>query len=304
MSNYYDLTEREKEAFLMLPLIEELKQLGGKAISNELKRAVVAGSHGVPEDVLVVTKMGKSGPYKPFDYTFNFAVRNLILADYLERPRRGIIALLAQGRAVTENDRKVFAAQVFAVSDPKWKEISKKKRKAREAVVNTVDEKVEEVEENEDDLWRAKLLDALNKLSPTKFETFCRALIRKMNIEVDEEIGISPTGDGGLDGYGYLTTDDLQTVRVALQAKKWTNSVVSSPEIDKFRGAMDKFRADYGIFITTSTFTKNAVKDARTGTKMITLIDGDRLVDLVAKYEVYVHPVTTYELDDFFTTED
>ena len=51
MSNYYDLTEREKEAFLMLPLIEELKQLGGKAISNELKRAVVAGSHGVPEDV-------------------------------------------------------------------------------------------------------------------------------------------------------------------------------------------------------------------------------------------------------------
>ncbi len=45
-----------------------------------------------------------------------------------------------------------------------------------------------------------------------------------------------------MDGYGYLKTDDLQTVRVALQAKKWTNSVVSSPGIDKFRGAMDKFR--------------------------------------------------------------
>lgn len=58
----------------------------------------------------------------------------------------------------------------------------------------------------------------------------------------DKKLSISPTEERGMDGYGYLTTDDLQTVRVALQAKKWTNSVVSSPGIDKFRGAMDKFR--------------------------------------------------------------
>lgn len=39
--------------------------------------------------------------------------------------------------------------------------------------------------------------------------------------------------------------------------KKWnSNNLVSSPEIDKFRGAMDKFRADYGIFITISSFTR------------------------------------------------
>lgn len=302
MSNYYDLTYRDREVFVMLPMIEELKQLGGEATNDELKRALVAGDHGLPEDVLVATKMEKSGPFKPFNYTFSFSVKNLILAGYVERPRRGVITLLAQGRAVTETDRQAFATKVFAVSDPKWEEISEKKRKAREATASA--EVVEEVEESQEDVWRTKLLDALNKLSSTKFETFCRRLIHKMNIEIDEEIGISPTGDGGLDGYGYLTTDDLQTVRVALQAKKWTNSVVSSPEIDKFRGAMDKFQADYGIFITTSTFTQNAVAVARTGSKMITLVDGDRLTKLVAKYEVYVHPVTTYELDDFFATED
>ena len=120
MTNYNDLTAREKEAFVMLPIIEELKQLGGEAANDEIKRALVAGDHGLPEDVLVATRMGKHGPFKPFNYTFNFSVRNLILAGYVERPRRGVVALLAQGRAVTEPDRKAFANKVFAVSDPMW----------------------------------------------------------------------------------------------------------------------------------------------------------------------------------------
>ena len=67
---------------------------------------------------------------------------------------------------------------------------------------------------------------------------------------------------------------------------------------------MDKYRADYGIFITTSSFSKEAVKAARTGTKIITLIDGERLVDLVAKYKLYVTPVVTYELGEFFTEDN
>ena len=64
---------------------------------------------------------------------------------------------------------------------------------------------------------------------------------------------------------------------------------------------MDKFRAEYGIFITTSTFTRDAIKASRTGTRVITLIDGDHLLELIAKYELYVTKkvITTYELDDF-----
>ena len=67
---------------------------------------------------------------------------------------------------------------------------------------------------------------------------------------------------------------------------------------------MDKFRAEYGIFITTSTFTKDAVRTSRTGSRVITLIDGDRLLDLIAKYQLYVTPVTTYKLDKFFKEKD
>ena len=64
---------------------------------------------------------------------------------------------------------------------------------------------------------------------------FARKLVSKMNVEMDEKIGIQVSNDGGLDGFGYITSDDFRTARVAIQAKRWEGNV-PSPEIDKFRG--------------------------------------------------------------------
>lgn len=33
-------------------------------------------------------------------------------------------------------------------------------------------------------------------------------------------------------------------------------------------------------------------------------LGGDELVRLVKKYQLYIYPVTTYELDDFYNVED
>lgn len=73
--------------------------------------------------------------------------------------------------------------------------------------------------------------------------------------------------------------------------------MVSSPDIDKFR-------ADYGIFVTTSSFTRGAKKASRTGTSVITLIDGDHLIDLVAKYKLFVEPMIIYKPGEFFNDEN
>jgi len=154
---------------------------------------------------------------------------------------------------------------------------------------------------DEDELpWRIELRKALSKLSPQKFETFARSLIAKMGVDIDEKIGISAVADGGIDGFGYFkSSDDFRTTRVAVQAKRW-NGQVGSPEIDKFRGAMDKYNAEFGIFITTSTFSKPAKEASRIGTRVITLIDGDEIADLVAKYQLYVKPIEAYELGGFY----
>lgn len=51
-------------------------------------------------------------------------------------------------------------------------------------------------------------------------------------------------------------------------------------------------------------FTRDAVKTARQGTQIITLINGNQCDDLVAKYNYYVEPVTTYRLKDFYLDKD
>ena len=54
------------------------------------------------------------------------------------------------------------------------------------------------------------------------------------------------------------------------------------------------FNADYGIFITTSYFTKQAQSKAVQGGNIVTLIDGQRLVELIEKYQLYITSVKTY----------
>ena len=154
---------------------------------------------------------------------------------------------------------------------------------------------------DEDEIpWRVKLREALAKLSPNKFEVFARALVAKMGVDLDERIGVSVVADGGLDGFGYFkSADDFRTTRVAIQAKRWSHQI-GSPEIDRFRGAMDKHNAEFGIFITTSSFSKPAKDSSRIGTRVITLIDGDEIADLVAKYQLYVKPIEAYELGEFY----
>lgn len=290
MTNFAKMKRNDQEAFLMYPIIKVLQQLGGKSSTQALRREVVIRTDSIDEDVLNERKISKKGhPYCPFNFSFNFALKNLELAGYITRPQRGFVQLAEKG-CTFQGEKNGFAEKVYEVARPYWDK--KKKHNSNNEF---------EKNSSEEESWRLRLLSALNDLSPQKFELFCRALMQQLNIEIDEKLGMSPIGDGGIDGYGYLTSGDLRTTRVALQAKKWgKNNSVSSPEIDKFRGAMDKFRAEYGIFITTSSFTRSAVEAARRGTHVITLIDGEQLIDLVAKYKLYVHPVTTYELDDFF----
>jgi restriction system protein len=84
-----------------------------------------------------------------------------------------------------------------------------------------------------------------------------------------------------------------------IQCKRYNSGPVSEPAINQFLGTMNKFQADYGVFITNSRFT-NAAKTAAKEGSPITLIDGNELVRLVKKYELYIKPVKTYVLGDFY----
>ena len=158
-------------------------------------------------------------------------------------------------------------------------------------------------EEKMEDNFKEKLLSAIAKMTPKKFEAFSRARLNRMGVEFTEK-GVQISNDGGIDGYGYHTdTNDFRTTRVVIQCKRYNTAPVTEPEINQFLGAMNKNKADYGVFITNGRFTNSARQAAREGSP-ITLIDGNDLVRLVIKYELYITPVKTYVLEAFYNSEE
>src|SRR5262249_32932619 len=106
---------------------------------------------------------------------------------------------------------------------------------------------------------------------------------------------IGRTGDGGIDG--VIDEDRLGLDSIYVQAKRWEGSV-GRPEIQKFAGALQGQRATKGIFITTSTFTRDAEEySQRIGTRIV-LVDGRRLASLMFEHDVGVSPKRSYTVKD------
>lgn len=95
---------------------------------------------------------------------------------------------------------------------------------------------------------------------------------------------VGGSGDGGIDG--IISLDRLGLEKVYVQAKRWQNPV-GRPEVQGFYGALAGQRANKGVFITTSTFTTQAVEFANS-VERIVLVDGKRLTALMTEHGVGV----------------
>lgn len=68
------------------------------------------------------------------------------------------------------------------------------------------------------------------------------------------------------------------------------------PEIQKFAGALQGQRAKKGVFITTSSFSRDAEDYVERIDNRVVLIDGDELTDLMIDFNIGVTGVDTYEI--------
>jgi restriction system protein len=129
----------------------------------------------------------------------------------------------------------------------------------------------------EDDTpWKSKALEVLFSISPSAFERLAQRVLRESGFTQVEVTG--RVGDGGIDGKGIVRISGFLSFHVIFQCKRYKKSVGPS-EIRDFRGAMQG-RADKGLFITTGSFTREAVREAtRDGAPPIDLIDGEILCD-------------------------
>jgi len=144
----------------------------------------------------------------------------------------------------------------------------------------------------------SELIDTVKGVSPSFFEELVIDLLVKMGYggnRAEAARAIGRTGDGGIDG--VIDEDRLGLDSIYVQAKRWEGSV-GRPEIQKFAGALQGQRATKGIFITSSSFTPEAVEYAHRINTRIVLIDGRRLAELMFEHDVGVSPRRTYTVKD------
>lgn len=153
-----------------------------------------------------------------------------------------------------------------------------------------------------------ELLDMIISKDPAFFEKLVLDLLDKMGYAYDKESIISTdySGDEGIDG--IINEDQFGFNSIYIQAKKWNRSSVGRPEIQKFLGAVAGQGGTKGLFITTSTFTREAIDYAKKQLQVkLILVDGKMLTDLMMKYNLGVSIVQTYEIKqldlDYFDSE-
>ena len=142
-----------------------------------------------------------------------------------------------------------------------------------------------------------ELLDMIISKDPAFFEKLVLDLLDKMGYAYDKESIISTdySGDEGIDG--IINEDQFGFNSIYIQAKKWNRSSVGRPEIQKFLGAVAGQGGTKGLFITTSTFTREAIDYAKKQLQVkLILVDGKMLTDLMMKYNLGVSVVQTYEI--------
>jgi len=251
---------------MMNPLLEALRSLGGSGTIEEID-GKVAETMNLSDEQLEVLQDPDKGSRTKFEYRLAWTRTYLKNYGLLESSSRGVWALTSVGRKTEKVDEKEVVKIV--------REQQKKERTIEHIDAGGDDEP--EVAET----WRDQVLNKLLEIDPAAFERLIQRLLRESGFVQVQVTGKS--GDGGIDGKGIMKLGGLLGFHVIFQCKRYKGSV-SPSQIRDFRGAMIG-RADKGLFVTTGSFTKDAIKEAsRDGASPIDLIDGDLLVDKLKEF--------------------
>ena len=259
---------------LMNPLITAIRELGGSGSVDEIFEKVIENLK-LPEETLSVLHDPDAGNQTEIHYRLGWARTYLKKFGVWTNSTRGIWTLATPD--VTALDPKLVVKTVRTNS-------KKDKPPKSTPDVPLLPDQTDSPEEIQS--WRGVLYHILTKVvEPAAFERLIQRLLRESGFVQVEVTG--RTGDGGIDGKGIARIHGFMSFHVVFQCKRYSG-IVSSSHIRDFRGAMVG-RADKGLFITTGTFSRDAVKEAtRDGAPPIDLVDGDQLADKLKDFKLGV----------------
>lgn len=294
---------------LMLPLLEILRT--EIIYTNNECIDILSRKLNITEEEL--REFLPSGKKLVFYDRVNWAKTYMKKAGLVESPKRGEIKITKLGlNLLKENPRELKSKDLLRYSSfNDFINSHKKSDDNREILLNerTPSEDMAVAFQNLKTSLADEILEKIKSCSFEFFEKLVIELLIKMGYGGSrEEAGraTKKTGDEGIDG--IINEDRLGLDSIYIQAKRWKDTVVGRPEIQKFSGALDTPGASKGIFITTSTFSKEAREYVKAiNTKNIVLIDGVQLAQYMIEFNVGVSTEIIYEVKkidtDYFIEE-
>lgn len=270
---------------LFNPVIRALRALGGSGNIEEINQKVIE-LEDIPDSILEIPHGEKESARSELEYRLAWSRTYLKKYGLIENSIRGIWALSSNASDIEE----VVPSEVV-------KTVREKIAEEKITTVVTVSEgeetqKLEVPEEIQD--WKQRLNTVLSLIAPDAFERLVQRLLRESGFTSVEVTG--RTGDGGIDGKGIAKVSGFLSFHVMFQCKRYQGPVTASA-IRDFRGAMQG-RADKGLFITTSAFTRDALKEAtRDGAPPIDLIDGTQLTEKLKELKLGLKVETVEKID-------
>jgi restriction system protein len=286
---------------IMLPLLEFAEERQAE-ISTDAAVEALATRLGVTDEEL--KEMLPSGVQRTFVNRVGWAATYMKKAGLLEPTRRGYYRITPRGRELLKKQPTTINARLLKqypefldFQQLKGTRAGEKKgsRDSLELGDRTPSEALENAYQNLRDELADEVLTKLKTSSPSFFERVVVDLLVKMGYggsRADAGKAVGKSGDGGIDG--IIKEDKLGLDVVYIQAKRWDNNPVRSPDVMQFAGALQAQKATKGIFISTSRFTDDARNYVTQIGSKIVLIDGEQLSDLMIEHDVGVSTVSLY----------
>jgi restriction system protein len=259
-------------------VLRALHELGGSGSVEEINNKVIE-LQNYPADIVDI--LHGEGPATEIEYRLAWARTYLKKYGLLENSSRGVWAISNDKNSIKEINPKDVVDFVHALQKNKKDNI-------------VADDTIIDDDEDKNKTWQEELMELLLSMSPDAFERLIQRILREAGFSQVEVTG--KTGDGGIDGKGIFKIAGLISFNVLFQCKRWQNSVTAS-DIRDFRGALQG-RADKGLFATTGSFTRDAIKEAaRDGATPIDLLDGEALTNKIKELKLglsieYVEKIT------------
>jgi restriction system protein len=236
-------------------------------------------------------KMYSSGNGPVFYDRISWALSYLNMAGLVQKPRRGYYQITDKGIELLSTPERV--------NDYVAEQTKNRPQSQSSQTNNTLSEEdIQELTPHEK-IYRAfedikastynDIIDTILSKTPREFEKLVVTLLQKMGYggEIENSGAVTQySNDKGIDG--IIKEDVLGFGRIHIQAKRYKrDNKIGREDLNKFVGALAGTQSNKGVFITTSSFNKNALEYANSLTGItLVLIDGGKLAKYIYEYSL------------------